>query len=134
MDHKFSLFDAPLVYNFGEISTSVSADLRKVFDDTLVQKAPVCAVACSPFLFFTLRLCSLFLSYLCILTSSDLPCVISTTSLYTSSSTLLLCPTLPNLPTFLILPNKTQHPLTAPCNRHSFKITTPNRSKLSTSP
>ncbi|EAA33974.3 glycoside hydrolase family 13 protein [Neurospora crassa] len=44
MDHKFSLFDAPLVYNFGEISTSVSADLRKVFDDTLVQKAPVCAV------------------------------------------------------------------------------------------
>lgn len=47
MDHKFSLFDAPLVYNFGEISTSVSADLRKVFDDTLVQKAPVCAVVCS---------------------------------------------------------------------------------------
>lgn len=52
MDHKFSLFDAPLVYNFSEISTSVSADLRKVFDDTLVQRAPVCAVACSPFLFF----------------------------------------------------------------------------------
>ncbi|KAK3396735.1 glycoside hydrolase superfamily [Sordaria brevicollis] len=44
MDHKFSLFDAPLVYNFGEISTSVEADLRRVFDDTLVQKAPVCAV------------------------------------------------------------------------------------------
>lgn len=55
MDHKFSLFDAPLVYNFGEISTSVSADLRKVFDDTLVQKAPVCAVVCSPCLFFPLH-------------------------------------------------------------------------------
>ncbi|KAK3683383.1 glucan 1,4-alpha-maltohexaosidase [Podospora appendiculata] len=44
MGQKFSLFDAPLVYNFSEISKSKGADLRKVFDDTLVQKAPICAV------------------------------------------------------------------------------------------
>ena len=37
MAHKFSLFDAPLVYNFSQISTTEDADLRKVFDNTLVR-------------------------------------------------------------------------------------------------
>lgn len=44
MGRKFCLFDAPLVYNFSEISQGDSADMRKVFDDTLVQAAPLCAV------------------------------------------------------------------------------------------
>ena len=44
MGHKFSLFDAPLVYNFSQISQTENADLRKVFDDTLVQFEPVNAV------------------------------------------------------------------------------------------
>jgi len=44
MGRKFALFDAPLVYNFSEISQANGADLRKVFDDTLVQAAPICAV------------------------------------------------------------------------------------------
>ncbi|KAK3371138.1 glucan 1,4-alpha-maltohexaosidase [Lasiosphaeria ovina] len=44
MGHKFSLFDAPLVYNFSEISRGQGADLRKVFDGTLVQTAPISAV------------------------------------------------------------------------------------------
>lgn len=44
MGRKFSLFDAPLVYNFSEISQGDSADMRKVFDGTLVQAAPICAV------------------------------------------------------------------------------------------
>lgn len=48
MGRKFSLFDAPLVYNFSEISKGDSADMRKVFDDTLVQAAPMCAVVCHP--------------------------------------------------------------------------------------
>lgn len=47
MDHKFSLFDAPLVYNFSEISRANGADLRKVFDHTLVQTDPVSAVVCA---------------------------------------------------------------------------------------
>ena len=44
MGHKFSLFDAPLVYNFSEISKGSGADLRRVFDGTLVQTDPVSAV------------------------------------------------------------------------------------------
>ncbi|KAJ4288567.1 hypothetical protein N0V90_011804 [Kalmusia sp. IMI 367209] len=44
MHHKFSLYDAPLVYNFSNISTSEAADLRKVFDNTLVQRVPEKAV------------------------------------------------------------------------------------------
>ena len=44
MGRKFSLFDAPLVYNFSEISRGSGADMRKVFDNTLVQVAPVNAV------------------------------------------------------------------------------------------
>jgi alpha-amylase len=44
MDHKFSLYDAPLLYNFSSISTSEKADLRKVFDNSLVQEKPVNAV------------------------------------------------------------------------------------------
>ncbi|KAG8163835.1 hypothetical protein KVR01_005753 [Diaporthe batatas] len=44
MGRKFALFDAPLVYNFSEISQGNGADMRKVFDDTLVQAAPICAV------------------------------------------------------------------------------------------
>jgi hypothetical protein len=44
MEHKFSLFDAPLVYNFSKISQTENADLTKVFDDTLVQLEPVNAV------------------------------------------------------------------------------------------
>lgn len=44
MDHKFSLFDAPLVYNFSQASKTPSADLSKIFDDTLVQAKPINAV------------------------------------------------------------------------------------------
>ncbi|KAF1950033.1 glucan 1,4-alpha-maltohexaosidase precursor [Byssothecium circinans] len=44
MHHDFCLFDSPLVYNFNAISTSEGADLRKVFDNTLVQAAPTQAV------------------------------------------------------------------------------------------
>lgn len=36
MGRKFSLFDAPLVYNFSQISKTEKADLRSVFDDTCV--------------------------------------------------------------------------------------------------
>ncbi|KAL8722112.1 MAG: hypothetical protein Q9225_001356 [Loekoesia sp. 1 TL-2023] len=41
MQHKFSLFDAPLVYNFSQLSNRENADLTKVFDDTLVKSEPV---------------------------------------------------------------------------------------------
>jgi len=44
MDRKFSLFDAPLVYNFSAASKAQGADLRKIFDDTLVQASPINAV------------------------------------------------------------------------------------------
>lgn len=44
MGKKFSLFDAPLVYNFSQLSKTENADLRTVFDGTLVQKEPVNAV------------------------------------------------------------------------------------------
>ncbi|ORY16480.1 alpha--amylase-like protein [Clohesyomyces aquaticus] len=44
MDHKFSLYDSPLLYNFNRISTSEKADMRKVFDDSLVAQQPVNAV------------------------------------------------------------------------------------------
>lgn len=44
MDHKFSLFDAPLVKKFGQISKSNGGDLRNIFDDTLVGTKPINAV------------------------------------------------------------------------------------------
>ncbi|KIW04820.1 uncharacterized protein PV09_04004 [Verruconis gallopava] len=44
MQHKFSLFDAPLLYNFSNISTSEGGDLRKVFDNSLVAAEPYNAV------------------------------------------------------------------------------------------
>jgi alpha-amylase len=44
MNHKFSLYDAPLLYNFHRISTSENADIRKVFDDSLAAVEPVNAV------------------------------------------------------------------------------------------
>jgi alpha-amylase len=44
MESKFSLFDAPLVYNFSKLSKTEDADLRSVFDDTLVKEEPVSAV------------------------------------------------------------------------------------------
>lgn len=44
MKHKFTLYDSPLVYNFSQISTSEKADMRKVFDNTLVQKKADSAV------------------------------------------------------------------------------------------
>lgn len=50
MNHKFSLFDAPLVYNFSEISRGNSADLRSVFDGTLVGDDPISAVVRYPLL------------------------------------------------------------------------------------
>ena len=49
MGKKFSLFDAPLVYNFSKLSKTENADLRTVFDDTLVKIEPVNAVVCRPF-------------------------------------------------------------------------------------
>lgn len=44
MHRKFSLFDAPLLYNFSRLSTTEEADLRTVFDGTLVKAEPVNAV------------------------------------------------------------------------------------------
>ena len=44
MGRKFSLFDVPLVYNFSAISQAEGADMRKVFDGTLVHEQPVNAV------------------------------------------------------------------------------------------
>ncbi|CAG8957222.1 hypothetical protein HYFRA_00009424 [Hymenoscyphus fraxineus] len=44
MGKKFSLFDAPLVYNFSQLSKTENADLRTVFNDTLVKVTPVNAV------------------------------------------------------------------------------------------
>jgi alpha-amylase len=44
MHHKFSLFDAPLLYNFSRISTTENRDLRSVFDKTLVKAEPYNAV------------------------------------------------------------------------------------------
>lgn len=44
MDHQFSLFDVPLVYSFSEISQAGSADIRKVFEGSLVQCRPTNAV------------------------------------------------------------------------------------------
>ena len=44
MNYKFSLFDAPLVYNFSQLSKTEDADLRTVFDNTLVKIEPVNAV------------------------------------------------------------------------------------------
>jgi len=46
MSKKFSLFDAPLVHKFSQLSKNEKADLTKVFDDTLVKVAPVNAVVC----------------------------------------------------------------------------------------
>lgn len=48
MHKKFSLFDAPLLNNFSNISKQEAADLRKVFDKTLVQAMPVNAVVRTP--------------------------------------------------------------------------------------
>ena len=44
MHHKFSLFDAPLLYNFSKLSTTENADLRTVFDNTLVKVEPYSVV------------------------------------------------------------------------------------------
>lgn len=44
LDHKFSLYDAPLLNNFARLSKTPDADLRKVFDNTLVANEPVNAV------------------------------------------------------------------------------------------
>jgi alpha-amylase len=44
MQHKFSLYDSPLLYNFSQLSTTEDADLRKVFDGSLVQARPDSAV------------------------------------------------------------------------------------------
>lgn len=44
MDHKFSLYDSPLVNTFSQLSKTESADLRKVFDGSLVQARPESAV------------------------------------------------------------------------------------------
>ena len=44
MERKFSLYDSPLLNNFSNISKGEAADLRKVFDKTLVQAMPVNAV------------------------------------------------------------------------------------------
>ena len=44
MQHKFSLFDVPLVLNFEEISHSPTGDLTRIFDDSLVESVPESAV------------------------------------------------------------------------------------------
>ncbi len=61
MNRQFSLFDAPLVHNFSTLSQTEEADLRQVFDGSLVQCQPVNAVVSGTFVFilldalFTLR-------------------------------------------------------------------------------
>ena len=44
MNHKMSLFDSPLLDNFSSLSSTENADLRKVFDNTLVKAKPDSAV------------------------------------------------------------------------------------------
>ncbi|KIX96715.1 uncharacterized protein Z520_07434 [Fonsecaea multimorphosa CBS 102226] len=44
MNHRFSLYDSPLVYSFSQISKTEKGDLRKVFDNSLVQAKPESAV------------------------------------------------------------------------------------------
>lgn len=44
MDHKISLFDSPLLNNFSSLSKTEDADLRKVFDGSLVKMRPCNAV------------------------------------------------------------------------------------------
>ncbi|KAI9730853.1 MAG: hypothetical protein M1834_005571 [Cirrosporium novae-zelandiae] len=44
MEHKYSLFDTPLLNNFSRLSTTENADLRTVFDNTLVKVEPYNAV------------------------------------------------------------------------------------------
>lgn len=44
MGHKFSVFDAPLLYNFNETSKNPGADLRRIYEGTLVKVEPVNAV------------------------------------------------------------------------------------------
>ncbi|BCS26228.1 alpha-amylase [Aspergillus puulaauensis] len=44
MDHQLSLFDVPLVDRFSVISRTKGADMRRIFDGTLVQKSPDNAV------------------------------------------------------------------------------------------
>ena len=44
MKHKMSLFDSPLLDNFSSISKEENADLRKVFDGSLVKMRPIEAV------------------------------------------------------------------------------------------
>jgi alpha-amylase len=48
MDREFSVFDAPLLYNFHRISTTEKDDLRKVFDNSLVKSEPYNAVVSPP--------------------------------------------------------------------------------------
>jgi len=43
-DHRICFYDSPLVYNFSNISTSADADMRKVFDKSLVAERPLDAV------------------------------------------------------------------------------------------
>ena len=43
-NHKFSLFDTPLLNAFSQLSTKEDADLRKIFKNSLVKEAPVNAV------------------------------------------------------------------------------------------
>lgn len=44
MPEGFALYDSPLLNNFSSLSKQEAADLRKVFDKTLVKEAPVNAV------------------------------------------------------------------------------------------
>lgn len=44
MQHQFSLFDTPLVYNFSEVSRGDSADLCQIFAGSLVEAKPINAV------------------------------------------------------------------------------------------
>lgn len=46
MNHRFCLYDSPLVYKFSEASKTEKSDLRKLVDDTLVQAKADSAVTC----------------------------------------------------------------------------------------
>ena len=44
MQHRFALYDAPLLNNFARISKTEEADLRVLFEGSLVKEAPRKAV------------------------------------------------------------------------------------------
>lgn len=63
MGRNVSLFDAPLIYNFSRVSKEEGADLRWIFEGSLVKAEPKNAVVCIPVLSSLLYIPSLFFSF-----------------------------------------------------------------------